>query len=79
MKNFPDQSTQTMGYSPHCPRGQLGGRRKCCGPWSDSAMICCDESICFNLRHCPKNRLPAGSEQVADDTRQLDLTFFQSF
>jgi hypothetical protein len=31
------------------------------------------------LRHCAKNPLPAGSEQIADDTRQLDLTLFQAF
>jgi hypothetical protein len=29
------------------------------------------------LRHCAKDTLAASSEQIADDTRQLDLTFFE--
>jgi hypothetical protein len=29
------------------------------------------------LRQCAQDALAAGSEQITDDTRQLDLTFFQ--
>jgi hypothetical protein len=42
-----------------------------------------DDLLCrvdlFQLAPLPEESDAAGSEQVADDTRQLDLTFFQSF
>jgi hypothetical protein len=44
------------------------------------AQLCQPGKICFTLRYCAKNPLAAGSQQIADDTRQLDLTLFeQSF